>query len=182
MVYTITLQPYTSKTGVTNSFVVRGEGTRFFKTLLTSLGGKFNTYLTGGAGYIFPADKYSEIANRLLLIKNGQIGPTDQVEATRIGNAAVSYYVYQPAVQQHFYYKKPEGVLEYVVTATEAQNTHAIIDNVYAEYVSDPQFKLHLQITNGNWQARGVTEVHTIEFLNTAQSTASPQFEVILPV
>jgi len=182
--FEIKLEAYTSQKGTSNSFVVRGEGTRYFKSALQQLGGKFNAHLSGGAGYIFPNNVYTNVNQYLTQIKNKQVAATDLVNQTQIHNAKVEYYIYQPKMGQLAVFRKTGADdLIYKVIALEKLNNYNIIDNIQMEYVSDPTFKLHLQITNGTWQARGVVDQHVIVFDTSKDTVDNSQieFNVILP-
>ena len=73
----IKIEPYTSKTGSTKSFKVSGEKTRDFKDGLKSIGGKWNSRLAGGAGWIFPNNKHQAVKELLTTGALGQMTVSD---------------------------------------------------------------------------------------------------------
>lgn len=148
------------------SFVLRGGGTRQYKSLWLQYGGKFNPRLQGGAGYIFSMGKFQAIENLLKQIQAGQLPPTDQVTQDQLDNAKIEYYVYQPQVGQGLTLEVGQHKVEYVVNDVMSKdNDRGIIDTVHiAPINTDTDNVSLLQIVNGKWQIRGYMNEHDIIF------------------
>ena len=156
----ITAEQYSPK-----SFVIRGPGTRQYKTLLLENGGKFNQRLNGGPGYIFSLKSYPAVENLLKQIGAGQIPPTDEVTQEQLHHSKISYYVYQPKVNQGLSIIIGPNRVSYIVKDVQArENNTNVIDNVYIYKDDSPEEISLLQIVNGAWQVRGFIDPHQIEF------------------
>ena len=164
---------YTAK-----SFVVAGEGTRFYKSKLKELGGTFvQTFkgseqhpgLAGQAGWVFANKHYDVVVAFLNQVVNQQVAPTDQVEASQLENKTISYRMYQPEIGQKMAIVMQGQEYPYQVIKTEIKdNNKGVIDTVYFQpgnKIGSQDEISKLVIVNGKWQIWGFTDEHEIKFV-----------------
>ena len=69
------------------AIVIRGPESRKYSQNILDMGGKFNSLLVGGAGYIFPKTRLSKVFEFFDKIKEGKIDTTEKKEYPKFQKA-----------------------------------------------------------------------------------------------
>ena len=86
------IEPYSDK-----SFKVSGDATWNYKNSLQNLGGRWNSNLKGGPGWIFPNTSYAQVADFVAKSNSGMIAPEVVVKAPRSARVVPANVVATPA-------------------------------------------------------------------------------------
>ena len=176
----LTVTPYSDK-----SFKVSGAATRTYSNQLKDLGGRYNSNLKDGPGWIFSNTKY-DVVNEFVQQVQGSECPLPPPVQRR-------QYLPKPSAQQDipiprkplpqppqrsnyqtvtYTVPRPQHGMRVLISFDGNQNEYQVVGIEQTDNVTDtvmiqglePNELLTLVITNGKWQVLGIADTHSITF------------------
>lgn len=117
----ISIEQYTEK-----AIVVRGD-TKEYKDKILELGGKWNTNLRGGGGWIFPNSKKKLLEELQESIRNGDVKPSSS--STSSSSSCSSSYQPQPSTYDSVDTKKFVSIKEYLALLSRVERLEVLLMN-----------------------------------------------------
>jgi len=161
----VTLSKYSDK-----SFKASGEATRAIKGHLKTFGGRWNSRLRDGPGWIFPMTKYSQVKQFLENV------PSSAVPLSQSYYQRITYKLIRPVVGMKVTITYPDKQVTGVVTDAYPRRDNTVTTSKvtldpdpsvpkdeFADFVERPTETLI--ISDGNWKVKGKPLNHTVDFV-----------------